>query len=108
MQRELSEVRLKDADLVIAPRRNGTSFYDFHEAKKMIDLGERAAEVAMGRMQRLAAAGQSETVLSGGVPDGRRLSPGSGGRTRGRTPAGSDVTDTAQRTVTAGRQPGRP
>jgi hypothetical protein len=33
MQRELSESRLKEADLVIAPQRNGTSFYDFHEAR---------------------------------------------------------------------------
>lgn len=55
MQRELSEVGLQEADLVIAPQRNGTSFYDFHEAKKMIGLGERAAEAAMGHMQRLAA-----------------------------------------------------
>jgi NTE family protein len=55
MQRELSEARLEEADLVIAPQRNGTSFYDFHEAKKMIDLGARAAESALGHIERLTA-----------------------------------------------------
>ena len=76
MQRELSEVRLQDADPVIAPRRNGTSFYDFHEAKRMIDVGERAAEAAMGHMQKLAAAGQSETALAAGCQTAADLAQG--------------------------------
>jgi NTE family protein len=63
MQRELSESRLEEADLVIAPQRSGTSFYDFHEAKKMIDMGEQAAEAAMSHMLRLASDGRSRTAL---------------------------------------------
>ena len=58
MQRELSVSKLEEADLVIAPQRNGTSFYDFHEAKKMIDMGERAAEAALGHLERLVADGR--------------------------------------------------
>jgi predicted acylesterase/phospholipase RssA len=62
MQRELSASKLEEADLVIAPRRNGTSFYDFHEAKKMIDMGERAAEAALGHLERLAADGRPASI----------------------------------------------
>jgi hypothetical protein len=63
MQRELSESRLEEADLVIAPQRTGASFYDFHEAKKMIDMGERAAEAAMSHLERLASDGRSRAAL---------------------------------------------
>jgi NTE family protein len=63
MQRELSESHLEEADLVIAPQRTGTSFYDFHEAKKMIDMGERAAEAAMSHLERLASDGRSRAAL---------------------------------------------
>lgn len=62
MQRELSVARLEEADLVIAPQRSGTSFYDFHEAKKMIDMGERAAEAALSHLERLAAKGRSPSI----------------------------------------------
>ena len=87
MQRELSESQLKQADLVIAPSRNGTSFYDFHEAKKMIELGERAAEAAIDQMQRLAAAGQPETVqLAEPGHQTARLGRGGGARRRAGPP----------------------
>jgi NTE family protein len=62
MQRELSVARLEEADLVIAPQRSGTSFYDFHEAKKMIDMGERAAEAALSHLERLAAKGRPTSI----------------------------------------------
>jgi NTE family protein len=53
MQRELSEPRLKLADLVIAPLINGTSAYSFHEATKIIAVGEQAAERAVDELRRL-------------------------------------------------------
>lgn len=52
MQRELSIPKLKMADIVIAPQVNGIPFYSFHEAEKVIVLGEKAAEEAIPDIER--------------------------------------------------------
>jgi NTE family protein len=58
MQRELSETRLKDADLVIAPLIDGAAYYSFYEAERMIAAGEEAAEAAVADIRTLLAARQ--------------------------------------------------
>jgi NTE family protein len=62
MQRGLSRPRLQAADLVIAPDINGVSPYGFREAEKIIAMGERAAEKAVGAVERFVAL---EAALSG-------------------------------------------
>jgi NTE family protein len=57
MQRELSEPRLRAADLVIAPVIDGAAYYSFYEAEKMIAAGERAAEAALDEIWGLLATG---------------------------------------------------
>ena len=57
MQRELSEPRLRAADLVIAPIIDGAAYYSFYEAEKMITAGQRAAEAALDEIWSLLAAG---------------------------------------------------
>lgn len=55
MQRELSEPRLRAADLMIAPQIDGASYYSFLEAERMIAMGEKAAETAVGEIRSLMA-----------------------------------------------------
>jgi NTE family protein len=57
MQRGLSEPRLQAADLVIAPQTDGVSLYSFREAEKIIAMGERAAEKAVGSVERFVTLG---------------------------------------------------
>lgn len=57
MQRELSEPRLRAADLVIAPLIDGAAYYSFYEADRMIAVGERAAETAIDEITSLMASG---------------------------------------------------
>jgi NTE family protein len=59
MQRELSESRLRTADLVIAPLIDDVYYYNFYEAAKMISMGEKAAEMAVKEIENLLAARQS-------------------------------------------------
>jgi len=56
MQCGLAEAQLRAADLVIAPRLDGSHFYSFHEAAKLIAAGERAAEAALVGLEKLRAA----------------------------------------------------
>jgi NTE family protein len=53
MQRGLSEPRLQTANLVIAPEINGVRLYSFHDAARIVAMGERAAEQALGDVERL-------------------------------------------------------
>lgn len=55
MQREMSEPRLRAADLVIAPLVDGAAYYSFHEADRMIAVGEWAAQAALGDLRSLLA-----------------------------------------------------
>ena len=59
MQRELSESRLRAADLVIAPLIDGTAYYSFYEAERIIALGEKTAETAVSEIKSLIAFEQS-------------------------------------------------
>jgi NTE family protein len=56
MQRELSESRLRTADLVIAPLVDGAAYYSFNEAARIISLGEKAAETAIVEIDRIVSA----------------------------------------------------
>ncbi|MDI6799668.1 MAG: patatin-like phospholipase family protein [Actinomycetota bacterium] len=47
MQRELSELKLKAADIIIAPQIEDTNYFSYYEAPRIIDLGEKAAEEAL-------------------------------------------------------------
>ena len=47
MQRELSESKLKAADIIIVPQIDDTTYFGFYEAKRSIALGEKAAERAV-------------------------------------------------------------
>ena len=58
MVRELTEPRLRAADVVIAPQVDGVTSYSFHEAERIIAVGEQAAEAAVGDIRRLLAARQ--------------------------------------------------
>ncbi len=58
MQRELSEPRLKAADLVIAPRIDGPAYSSFYEPNRIIAAGEEATEAALGEIRELLAARQ--------------------------------------------------
>lgn len=55
MQRELSERRLREADLVIAPLIDGVAYYSFYEAERIIAAGEKVAETAVREVSRLIA-----------------------------------------------------
>jgi len=59
MQRELSESRLRAADLVIAPLIDGTAYYSFYEAERIIAMGEKTAETAVSEIKSLIAFEQS-------------------------------------------------
>lgn len=59
MQRELSEPRLRTADLVIAPLIDGAAYYSFYEAERIIAAGERVAETAIAEISGLMEAGLS-------------------------------------------------
>jgi NTE family protein len=58
MLREIAEPRLRAADLVIAPQVDGVASYSFYDAKRIIAMGEKAAEAAVGGIHRLMAARQ--------------------------------------------------
>ena len=58
MQRELSEPRLEAADLVIAPLVDGAAYYSFYEAERIIAVGEKTAEMAVGKIHSLMDARQ--------------------------------------------------
>lgn len=55
MQRELSIPKLKKADIVIAPHLKEVPVYGFHDAKKIIELGERTCLKALEEIKKLEA-----------------------------------------------------